>query len=283
MRQLTTYEKAQIAAAYANEPTPTQAVTIEWEFFMRQNKTISGITSTYQDDFFWEEMVFPAEIQNIGGVDTLVVNRKYVDNNFTFSTTDGPKDRATGQSFNFQTLADDTAYANPEADEIPNNTARATIMNRTTVNEPGKIWARRIKKYTFDATTGEITDIHYYVFKNVLNVGATWPNGVTTGAQSQGTVQRTTDGDNYRYPLYDETVNGPITMYVSGAHTSTITVPAASVLPLGNTGETNELLHNAKEAQFYQNRVTTDVPVDAPDPYANRQAAREALATAIWG
>lgn len=286
MRQITDYEKTQILASYQADALPTQAVTVEWEYYVNYQRLTgngSGSTVTINQDFLWEEMVFPAKILSIGGVDTLVVEKKYVDNDFTFTSTDGPKDRATGLSFNFQDIADDTAYMNPEADEIDHDTTREEYMNRTLVPEPGIIIAPRLKKYTFDATTGELTDISYYVFKNTLALTQTWPNGPTEYAQSQGTVQVSISGTDYHYPLYNQTVNGPVSIYVSGSHTNTATIAADSVLPLGNTGETNQLLHNAQEALYYTNRVTTDIPVGEPDPYADRQAAREALATAIWG
>lgn len=273
MRELTEFEQLQVGATHEEQPLPTEAVTIEWEYHMIQDKTISGLTKTYEDMFLWEEMPLPLTID---GTD-LVYPKSF--NTITFTSKDGPKDRATGQSFNFTTLVENFVYANPNADTYfgtGGDAARAQHVNRTLIPEPGKIWPMRIKKYSFDGTTGEVLDIQYFVLEEI--VGGSSPASIATGD-----IDRTTDGNNYKFPITDVLALNPIVWAPGTSHTATYDTPD-TILPLGNDGDRVHLLTNAQEALYYQNQfVEAGIPEEAVNPYEDRAQARIDLAIALWG
>lgn len=275
MRPLTDFEKEQINNTFSETSLPLQAVTIEYEYFERHDTT--------EKIYFWEEMLFPSRY--LAG--NLLVDKIYVDNPVLFSSPDSPSPEVTGQQKNFFEIADDTIYFFPEADEIIGNSfppptdrmAFTNLPNAPTEVDPGLIWARRIKVYTFNVD-GSIADISYYVFQEV-SVDSGTPD-VTLGLGSVLVAEA--DADTYTFAVSDMTNNGNVYIHLPlSDDEETVQVEAESVLPASNEGDVVHLLGNAQEAREYIKRVTLTGGLYTYDAYADRQKAREDLATALWG
>lgn len=287
MRPLTEYEKTQIATGFTDEVLPTQAVSIEFEFRYKD-----GLSPETNIDLFWEDVVFPAEFDGTN----LKLNKIYIENPIYFSSLDSPEkyrdedatspyyhmvSAVTGKTFDFIGIANDTVKWNHESDIIyygGGANPAAYHQKYHDIVTPAQVWARRIKIYTFDAD-GKLTSIAYKVFKEeVVMVNS----GTLSYGQSKVVVSKV--GDNYLFPLSSNTYNGATALWSPPAYPGApTTVAAASVLPLGESGEQFNLLANAAEAKEYYRQVTLVGGLDTEDVYADRQRARENLAEALWG
>lgn len=275
MRPITDFEREQIENQFSEIALPNQAVTIEFEYFERHGTT--------EKIYFWEEMLFPANYS----LGTLTVDKIYIDNPVFFSSPDSPSPEVTGQQKNFFDIAEDTIYFFPEADEIIGNsfpppTERMEITNLPNAPievNPGLIWARRIKVYTFDEA-GAITAIDYYVLQEVTSPSGEPDIDIGLGSVVVFAFSPT----KYGFSVSDMTNDGNVHIKLPlGSHEETVQVAADSVLPASNDGDVVHLINNAQEAREYIKRVTLTSSGYTYDAYADRQKAREDLATTLWG